>query len=183
MEFPRPRRVEHYKPELVAIVFTVKPGSGTGCPSGWLARMIGFSHQPSVLTLNGFLRQQLKRLENCANRGDNSRAMKSILVSIFGGLLLVGCATSKSLNLSSISIGMDKQKVIALKGEPFRVAAIDGLEYFIYRGFDLNRLLDGNGTFEAFIRFKDGKVEAYGRLGDFDSTKHKELLIKKSEKK
>jgi len=175
--------VEHYKPELVAIVFTVKPGSGTGCPSGWLARMIGFSHQPSVLTLNGFLRQQLKRLENCANRGDNSRAMKSILVSIFGGLLLVGCATSKSLNLSSISIGMDKQKVIALKGEPFRVAAIDGLEYFIYRGFDLNRLLDGNGTFEAFIRFKDGKVEAYGRLGDFDSTKHKELLIKKSEKK
>ena len=145
--------------------------------------MIGFSHQPWVLTLNGFLRQQLKRLENCANRDDNSRAMKSILVSIVGGLLLVGCATSKSLNLSSISIGMDKQKVIALKGEPFRVAAIDGLEYFIYRGFDLNRLLDGNGTFEAFIRFKDGKVEAYGRLGDFDSTKHKELLIKKSEKK
>tara|TARA_B100001250_G_scaffold357234_1_gene332842 strand:+ start:5198 stop:5308 length:111 start_codon:yes stop_codon:yes gene_type:complete len=25
--------------------------------------MIGFSHQPWVLTLNGFLRQQLKRLE------------------------------------------------------------------------------------------------------------------------
>gem|GEM_PF-553535 len=142
-----------------------------------------FSHQPSVLTLNGFWRQQLKRLENRAHRSDNSRAMKSLLVSIVGGLLLVGCATSKSLNLSSVSIGMDKQKVIALKGEPFRVAAIDGLEYFIYRGFDLNRLLDGNGTFEAFIRFKDGKVEAYGRLGDFDSTKHKELLIKKSEKK
>ena len=91
---------------------------------------------------------------------------------------------------------MDKQKVIALKGEPFRVAAIDGLEYFIYRGIDLNRqnspadilvmpfvFLDGNATFEAFIRFKDGKVEAYGRLGDFDSTKHKELLIKKAESK
>ena len=98
-------------------------------------------------------------------------------------VLLVGCATSQSLNLSSISVGMDKQKVIALKGEPFRVAAIDGLEYFIYRGFDLNPLLDGNGTFEAFIRFKDGKVEAYGRLGDFDSTKHKEFLIKKVERK
>jgi len=141
--------------------------------------------QPSTLGFDadGFWRQQLKRLENRAHRSDNSRAMKSLLVSIVGGLLLVGCATSKSLNLSSISIGMDKQKVIALKGEPFRVAAIDGLEYFIYRGFDLNRLLDGNGTFEAFIRFKDGKVEAYGRLGDFDSTKHKELLIKKSEKK
>jgi len=141
--------------------------------------------QPSTLGFDAerLLTATVKRLETCTHRGDNSRAMKSILVSIVGGLLLVGCATSKSLNLSSISIGMDKQKVIALKGEPFRVAAIDGLEYFIYRGFDLNRLLDGNGTFEAFIRFKDGKVEAYGRLGDFDSTKHKELLIKKSEKK
>ncbi len=110
------------------------------------------------------------------------RQMK-ILITTIAAVLLVGCATSKSLNLSSISIGMDKQKVITLKGEPFRVAAIDGLEYFIYRGIDLNRLLDGNGTFEAFIRFKDGKVEAYGRLGDFDSTKHKELLIKKAEGK
>ena len=41
----------------------------------------------------------------------------------------------------------------------------------------------GNGTFEAFIRFKDGKVDAYGRLDDFDSTRHKELLIKKAEGK
>ena len=122
--------------------------------------------------------------------------MKSQLIAIVAAVALVGCATSKSLNLSSISIGMDKQKVIALKGEPFRVAAIDGLEYFIYRGIDLNRqnspadllvmpfvLLDGKAALEVFIRFKDGKVEAYGRLGDFDSTKHKELLIKKVERK
>ena len=119
-----------------------------------------------------------------------------ILITTIAAVLLMGCATSKSLNLSSISIGMDKQKVITLKGEPFRVAAIDGLEYFIYRGIDLNRqnspadllvmpfvLLDGKAALEVFIRFKDGKVEAYGRLGDFDSTKHKELLIKKAERK
>ena len=65
--------------------------------------------------------------------------MKSLLVFIFGGLLVVGCATSKRLNLSSISIGMNKQKVIALKGEQFRVAAIDGLEYI----FDLS---EGQGS-------------------------------------
>ena len=107
-----------------------------------------------------------------------------ILITTIAAVLLVGCATSKSLNLSSISIGMDKQKVITLKGEPFRVAAIDGLEYFVYRGFD-KELFKPNGfmVYEAFIRFKDGKVEAYGRLGDFDSTKHKELLIKKAEGK
>ena len=122
--------------------------------------------------------------------------MKHLLLTTIAVVLLVGCASTKSLNLSSVSIGMDKQKVIALKGEPFRVAAIDGLEYFIYRGIDLNRqnspadllvmpfvLLDGKAALEVFIRFKDGKVEAYGRLGDFDSTKHKELLIKKAKAK
>ena len=34
--------------------------------------------------------------------------------------------------------------------------------------------------YEAFIQFKDGKVDAYERFDDFDSTKHKALLIKKS---
>jgi len=38
-------------------------------------------------------------------------------------------------------------------------------------------------VYEAFIQFKDGKVVAYGRLDDFDSTRHKELLIKKAEGK
>ena len=53
--------------------------------------------------------------------------------------------------------------------------------YFIYRGFD-KELFKPNGfmVYEAFIRFKDGKVDAYGRLDDFDSTRHKVLLIKKA---
>jgi uncharacterized protein YcfL len=62
--------------------------------------------------------------------------MKHILLTTIAAVLLVGCASTKSLNLSSISIGMNKEKVISLHGEPFRVAAMDGLEYFIYRGFD-----------------------------------------------
>ena len=106
--------------------------------------------------------------------------MKQILITI-ATVLLVGCASTKSLNFSTISIGMNKQQVITLKGEPFRVAAMDGLEYFIYRGFD-KELFKPKGfmVYEAFIRFKDGKVDAYGRLDDFDSTRHKELLIKKA---
>ena len=106
--------------------------------------------------------------------------MKHILTTI-AAVLLAGCASTKSLNLSSISIGMNKQQVITFKGEPCRVAAIDWLEYFIYRGFD-KELLKPNGfmVYEAFIRFKDGKVDAYGRLDDFDSTRHKVLLIKKA---
>ena len=36
-------------------------------------------------------RQQIIPLEIHPNRGDNSRAMKSLLVFIVGGMLLVGC--------------------------------------------------------------------------------------------
>jgi hypothetical protein len=109
--------------------------------------------------------------------------MKQLLTTI-AAVVLLGCALTKSFNLSAVSIGMDKQEVISLHGEPFRVAAMDGSEYFIYRGFD-KELLKPNGfmVYEAFIRFKDGKVDAYGRLDDFDSTRHKELLIKKAEAK
>jgi hypothetical protein len=58
--------------------------------------MIGFSHQPWVLTLNGFLRQQLKRLENCAHRDDSSLAMKShLLLTTIAAVLLVGCGESE----------------------------------------------------------------------------------------
>ena len=113
----------------------------------------------------------------------NLKVMKHILITI-AAVVLVGCASTKSLNISTVSIGMDKQEVVSLQGEPFRVAAMDGSEYFIYRGFD-KELFKPNGfmVYEAFIRFKDGKVDAYGRLDDFDSTRHKELLIKKAEGK
>ena len=109
--------------------------------------------------------------------------MKHILITI-AAVVLVGCASTKSLNLSTVSIGMNKQEVVSLQGEPFRVAAMDGSDYFIYRGFDKELLKpDAFIVYEAFIRFKDGKVDAYGRLDDFDSTRHKELLIKKAEGK
>ena len=106
------------------------------------------------------------------------------LITTIAALVLVGCASTKSLNLSTVSIGMDKQEVVSLQGEPFRVAAMDGSEYFIYRGFE-KELFKPNGfmVYEAFIRFKNGKVNAYGRLDDFDSTRHKDLLIKKAEGK
>ena len=44
------------------------------------------------------MRQQLKHLENCAQRGDNSLAMKSILVSIVAAVLVVGCGQSDHLH-------------------------------------------------------------------------------------
>ena len=57
--------------------------------------------------------------------------MKHLLITTIVVLLLAGCALTKSYNLSAVSIGMDKQAVVSLHGEPFRVAAMDGSEYFI----------------------------------------------------
>ena len=112
--------------------------------------------------------------------------MKLLFISILA-VVLFGCATNKTPNFSSISIGMNKEQIMKLNGKPYRTAAIDGFEYYIYRGFDLKLMFDGNkqgsGSYEAFIRFKDNKVEAYGRLNDFDSTQHKEVLIKKADQK
>ena len=87
--------------------------------------------------------------------------MKRILITAIAAVLLVGCASTRSLNFSTISIGMNKREVIASNGEPFRVAAMDRMEYFIYRRFD-NELFKPNGfsVYEAFIRFADGKVDA-----------------------
>eukprot|EP01045_Picozoa_sp_COSAG04_P056766 COSAG04_NODE_26685_length_292_cov_0.544041_1_plen_55_part_10 len=55
--------------------------------------------------------------------------MKRILITAIAAVLLLGCASTRSLDFSTISIGMNKREVIALSGEPFRVAAMDGLEY------------------------------------------------------
>ena len=52
--------------------------------------------------------------------------MKHLLLTTITAAVLVGCASTKRLNLSTISIGMDKQKVISLHGEPFRIVAMNG---------------------------------------------------------
>ena len=43
----------------------------------------------------GFLRQQLKRLENCAHRDDSRLTMKSQLIAIVAAVLVVGCGEAQ----------------------------------------------------------------------------------------
>jgi hypothetical protein len=44
---------------------------------------------------DGFLRQQLKRLENRAQRGENRPVMKPQLIAIVAAVVLMGCATTQ----------------------------------------------------------------------------------------
>jgi len=44
---------------------------------------------------DGFLRQQLKRLENCAQRDDGRLVMQAQLIAIVAAVVLVGCGESQ----------------------------------------------------------------------------------------
>ncbi len=97
--------------------------------------------------------------------------MRILLLAL--ALLFVGCAMSSKMN--HISLGMTKQEVIDIMGSPVSTSAAEGMEYLNYNlsetGFGLDDALLRKRT-PYYVRFKDGKVESYGRFGDFDSTKH-----------
>lgn len=120
------------------------------------------------------------------------------------GLMMVfacGCSTNpgpteqQAMNL--VSLGMTKAEVISLVGNPDSTAAQAGYEYLRYttsidRDFSLRMKCSGEAMAgdhpspecqyaeDRFIRFVDGKVESYGRVGDFDSTKDPAVTINKN---
>ena len=94
--------------------------------------------------------------------------MRSLMVLVLLSItLLVGCGVPQS-KTNDLSIGMTKEQVIEVLGKPTTVSATGGIEY-------LNYELRTPGALEAsvdyFVRLVDGTAEAYGNVGDFDSTK------------
>lgn len=75
-----------------------------------------------------------------------------------------------------ISVGMNKGQVISTLGKPDETSATSGTEYLKY-GWD--NPFDGIvGPVEwYFVRFVNGKVDSYGKVGDFDSTKDPTINI------
>ena len=88
------------------------------------------------------------------------------LFSIFAlsVLFLFGCVTTTRMN--EIGIGMTKEEVISVMGNPASTASPGGgvevLRFYLEYEFIVQ---------EYFIRLENGKVASYGRMGDFDSTK------------
>ncbi len=87
--------------------------------------------------------------------------------------LLIGCATGADKwtadKMNSIEIGMTRDRVIELLGMPSSTSAIESKVYLSYYLRERHY-----GTRPFFVRLIDGKVESFGRRGDFDSTKVKE---------
>lgn len=101
--------------------------------------------------------------------------MKYAFILIFS-LLSSGCYTGlgqHSSKFNKISLGMSKADVIGAIGNPQSTSAKDGVEYMTYNVYEV---VFGQYV-PYFVRIKNGKVESYGKMGDFDSTKNPTMNI------
>lgn len=99
--------------------------------------------------------------------------MKVITSCLIVGLLVTACAGT-TMKINKVSLGMTKAEVIkVMEEEPYSTAAQDNVEYLKYYlkygAWDVIAF-DKYPEF-YFIRLVDGKVESFGKMGDFDSTK------------
>jgi len=86
--------------------------------------------------------------------------MKKLLIVALLSLLTLGCASAGKIN--DVNIGMTKQEAVAVMGQPSSTSAKGDVEYLNYRlsgGFLM--------TNDYYVRLKEGKVDAFGRAGDF----------------
>ena len=95
--------------------------------------------------------------------------MRKLIYLFVLAVMVSGCATTPNLN--TVSLGMTKADVIKTLGNPTSVSAKDNVEYLQY-----NTLRPFAPPSEwapkFFVRLVNGKVESYGKVGDFDSTKN-----------
>ncbi|NIA06724.1 MAG: hypothetical protein GWP14_03655 [Actinobacteria bacterium] len=107
---------------------------------------------------------------------------------IAASLLCSGCisaiTTPNASKLNKVELGMTKAEVIEQMGKPDSIRAQGNTEYLVYRlatEKDYSMAWYFGMTFvhkdDYFARLVDGKVDAYGRFGDFDSTKDPKLQI------
>lgn len=89
--------------------------------------------------------------------------MKRVALVLLAMLLLTACAsTSKKTN--QLRLGMSKQQVIEVMGMPDSTSSMDEvvfLKYFL-SSYGLSPFADN-----YYVRLTNGKVDAYGRVGDF----------------
>ncbi|MBI4991434.1 hypothetical protein HZB96_05065 [Candidatus Gottesmanbacteria bacterium] len=87
--------------------------------------------------------------------------MKKLIYIFIMALLIAGCATAAKMN--RLSVGMSKDEVIKVMGNPNSQKASEGVECLEY--YLSNSMMGDTGTY--WVMMKDGKVIQYGRAGDF----------------
>jgi len=97
-------------------------------------------------------------------------------------LILSGCAEVPARKMEQVKVGMTKAEVIAVMGKPAATAPITGRvqtqrnstgesdEYFKYLLVEKeNELWNWWNQKPYFVSFSEDKVDAFGKLADFDS--------------
>ncbi len=81
----------------------------------------------------------------------------------------VGC-TKPDVDFVKIRIGMTRNQVIGLLGNPSKTSVMNHLEIFEYEAYDRYGALKVNRRWQ-YVRFINGKVESFGNKGDVDTAK------------
>jgi len=95
--------------------------------------------------------------------------MKYLIAALFTLVLLAGCATANKI--SGVQLGMTKDEVVKVMGKPTSTSAQGGSEYLNFALSETDDDAFRGWTKPYYVRLINGKVESYGRTGDFDSTK------------
>jgi len=109
--------------------------------------------------------------------------MKYVIVILsVGSIFLISCGTVSHYghrpDFSGINMGMSRQQVIGQLGKPDEMSAHGGLVYlrYSYAPWHDHNGADGNKE-DYYVRLFDNRVDSFGRIGDFDSTKPPEQTI------
>lgn len=127
-------------------------------PSPLSSKVCGWRDQPLKLT-SGFARMFL----------DMRR--KIVVICI----LLCGCATAYKMN--SIRVGMTRAEVVQVMGTPASTSSKGNTEYLNYRLSETDDQAFYGVTKPYYVRLIDGRVDSFGKLGDFDSTQKPTVRI------
>jgi outer membrane protein assembly factor BamE (lipoprotein component of BamABCDE complex) len=103
---------------------------------------------------------------------------KYLPIILMAAISFAGCAVlykSHSV-MNQLKVGMTKAEAVAILGEPKHTSANENIEYLSYT------LRDGVVREQYYVRIVNGKVNSFGRPGDFDSTKPPTVRIEKDEK-
>jgi SmpA/OmlA family protein len=97
-------------------------------------------------------------------------------ILLCAAMILTGCATAPKMN--QLSVGMTKQEVVKIMGQPASTASPGhGIELLRYHLSETGDQAYYGFTQEYFVKLVGGKVDSYGKLGDFDSTKDPTLNV------
>lgn len=102
--------------------------------------------------------------------------MKYFIITLLVVITIGSCATAGRMN--DLRVGMTREEAIKIMGRPHTVSAMEGVEYLNYNLTATNHDEFHSIKTPYFVRIIDGKVNAFGRRGDFDSTKDSVLVIK-----